>query len=243
LTVVLRDDGGTANGGQNTSVPWSLEITVLPVNDLPTVDLAGGECLSDIAASAMLSLVISDLETPPESLILAATSENPSLLSDAGLTTGGNDSSRSLNLSAVPGRTGTALITVAVSDGNDTTTLIVSVMVGSGADDTLSGGPGADVVFGLAGIDMLSGGDGSDLLCGGNGADTLAGGDGADVLDGGRANDSLDGDGGSDRLYGGDGNDALTGGSGADTFSGGRGADTATDLSLVDGDTLDGSLP
>ena len=36
VTVVLHDDGGTANGGQDTSAPQAFFITVLAVNDAPT---------------------------------------------------------------------------------------------------------------------------------------------------------------------------------------------------------------
>jgi hypothetical protein len=35
VTVTAHDDGGTANGGTNTSAPSSFTITVLPVNDAP----------------------------------------------------------------------------------------------------------------------------------------------------------------------------------------------------------------
>ena len=40
VTVVLRDDGGTENGGQDTSAPQSFQITVLPVNDAPVAKFA-----------------------------------------------------------------------------------------------------------------------------------------------------------------------------------------------------------
>ncbi len=36
FTVVVRDDGGTANGGIDTSLPQTFTITVRPVNDRPT---------------------------------------------------------------------------------------------------------------------------------------------------------------------------------------------------------------
>jgi len=35
VTVLLKDDGGTANGGVDTSAPQTFTITVLPVNDAP----------------------------------------------------------------------------------------------------------------------------------------------------------------------------------------------------------------
>jgi type IV pilus assembly protein PilY1 len=36
ITVVARDSGGTANGGQDTSDPETFQITILPVNDPPS---------------------------------------------------------------------------------------------------------------------------------------------------------------------------------------------------------------
>ena len=37
ITLVLQDDGGTANGGVNTSAPQTITITVTPVNEAPTL--------------------------------------------------------------------------------------------------------------------------------------------------------------------------------------------------------------
>ena len=36
VTVRLKDDGGTANGGVDTSGPQTFTITVTPVNDVPS---------------------------------------------------------------------------------------------------------------------------------------------------------------------------------------------------------------
>ncbi|HEU4323344.1 MAG TPA: Ig-like domain-containing protein [Roseiflexaceae bacterium] len=38
ITIVLRDNGGTANGGVDVSLPYSFTITVTPVNDPPAFD-------------------------------------------------------------------------------------------------------------------------------------------------------------------------------------------------------------
>src|SRR5439155_1283648 len=38
ITVRLRDNAGTANGGQDTSLPQTFTITVLPVNDPPAAN-------------------------------------------------------------------------------------------------------------------------------------------------------------------------------------------------------------
>ncbi len=55
-------------------------------------------------------------------------------------------------------------------------------VVGSDADDMLTGDAGRNYFFGGAGADTISGGAGNDLITGGIGADVLSGGDGNDRL-------------------------------------------------------------
>lgn len=86
----------------------------------------------------------------------------------------------------------------------DTTGL---VLVGTGADEVLTGSDAGDQIDGAAGNDTLLGGRGLDLLDGGAGNDSLRGGSDADTLNGGAGDDQLDGDLGTDRLAGGAGND------------------------------------
>ncbi len=47
LTVVLQDNGGTANGGVDTSAPVTLTITVNPVNDAPTFTPGGAVTVNE----------------------------------------------------------------------------------------------------------------------------------------------------------------------------------------------------
>jgi ELWxxDGT repeat protein len=58
-------------------------------------------------------------------------------------------------------------------------------ILGSSANDTLTGNGLANVLFGAAGNDTLSGVSGRDLLFGGNGSDNLNGGDDEDIVIGG----------------------------------------------------------
>ena len=121
--------------------------------------------------------------------------------------------------------------------------------VGTPADQTYSGGAGADSIAGLGGKDTLSGlggddildgGADNDVLYGGDGADDLIGGAGSDILNGDDGNDELNGGDGADKLFGGTGIDLLTGGLGNDRMDGGGGVDT---LNGNDGnDYLDGGL-
>ncbi len=138
-----------------------------------------------------------------------------------------------LTLTAAPKKSGKATVTLSVTDGANTTTLPVTVFVGTDKNETLNGTGGTDLMFGLSGRNTLNGLGSIDLLCGGNADDTLNGGDGADTLGGNRGND---------KLYGGPGDDTLTGGRGADFFSGGEGTDTATDFTPSQCDKQDGTV-
>jgi RTX calcium-binding nonapeptide repeat (4 copies) len=97
---------------------------------------------------------------------------------------------------------------------------------GTPGDDTLVGGPGADVLTGYAGHDGLYGGGGPDLLRGGPGWDHLYGGNGNDVLDGGPPSADWPSDYLSrrERLVGGAGNDALRSHLGAAVLTDGSGS-------------------
>jgi RTX calcium-binding nonapeptide repeat (4 copies) len=65
-------------------------------------------------------------------------------------------------------------------------------ILGTDADDVLTGSPFDDVLCGFGGHDHLHGGDGSDVLVGGDGDDILVGGDGDDCIQGGPGTNSAD---------------------------------------------------
>ncbi|WP_416897927.1 MAG: FecR domain-containing protein [Minwuia sp.] len=77
----------------------------------------------------------------------------------------------------------------------------VERIIGTAAEDAVSGSnqaeiflgaAGNDTLQGLGGADNLNGGDGNDLIEGGSGNDTLVGGNNDDTLDGGADNDTAD---------------------------------------------------
>jgi Ca2+-binding RTX toxin-like protein len=165
------------------------------------------------------------MENAATTLTVSASSSNPGLVSTGNVVVAGSGDTRNLTVSAVDGRTGIAVLTVTVSDGQASGQVEVAVRQGGSGKDRITGGSGADLIFAQSNSDTLTGGDGNDLLCGDSGGDTLSGG------------------GGDDSLGGGSGGDRLTGGSGADRFSGGSGVDTATDFTAAEGDTTDGTIP
>jgi VCBS repeat-containing protein len=232
-----------ASDGSLSSAPATVTITVTAANDAPRVTVAAGGSCGTNDRSGTINLTVSDVESGPATLRLSATSSNPALVPGGNVAFGGSDAARTLTATSVAGRTGTAVLTVTVSDGQATGSDLVTVRVGGGSNDTLAGGPATNLFFGQNGNDTLTGGGGIDLLCGGNGDDTLSGGAGDDTLVGGAGNDRLGGGPGADNLSGGAGNDRLTGGLGPDRFSGGVGTDTATDFSAAEGDTTDRTIP
>ncbi len=148
-----------------------------------------------------------------------------------------------------PGFTGADSFTYTVTDGNGgTDTAGVALYVGNATEggpgnDSLTGGPGTDVILGHGGDDTISGASGDDLLYGGDGDDALSGASGHDVLFGGAGDDTLSGAAGNDVLYGGSGDDTLDGASGADQLYGGAGDDlliwNGSDAVVDGGDGMD----
>jgi Ca2+-binding RTX toxin-like protein len=125
------------------------------------------------------------------------------------------------------------------TDGLTKTGSSPNVSTLSGANDSLSGGSGNQILIGRDDAtkkDTLDGGAGDDILVGRAGDDILLGGAGQDLLLGGAGDDTLNG--GSDR-------DILSGGAGADTFvfdssaNIGALADLIVDYSYVEGDRID----
>lgn len=121
ITVVLTDDGGTANGGSDTSAPASFSITVNPVNDAPTFTTGGDVAVDEDsgAYSAAWATAI-DAGAPDESgqtLSFGITGND-----NAGLFASGPTIDAAGNLSFTPAADafGTANITVELSDDGGT---------------------------------------------------------------------------------------------------------------------------
>ena len=68
VTVQLHDDGGTANGGVDTSASQTFTITVTPVNDVPVANDSAATTNEDTAVGIDLGALVSDLETADANL-------------------------------------------------------------------------------------------------------------------------------------------------------------------------------
>lgn len=214
-----------ANDGTVDSTIATVSITVRAAPVTPSIAVVGGgSCVSDFRGQ--VNLTLADSDTPLNALTVSATSSNTTLLPVSAITFGGSGANRTLTVAPVAGKSGSATVTLKVSDEAATTSITMKVLVGTSSSDNMTGSNGPDILFGGNGNDTLQGGGGNDLLCGGAGNDKLYGSDGNDTLDGGAGKDTLYGQDNDDTLFGGADDDTLQGGDGVDVLRGGDGNDT-----------------
>ena len=197
----------------------------------PTIVVAPGFDFPEIAAcnpdghGATIPLRVAGAST------LTGVSSNQTLLPAAGITFSTTNGVRSVTLATVPSQVGQADVTLTVSDGAGTATVVIHTFAyGDGNDGTTR-----DPKFGTLDSDLMLGRGGNDHLVAGTddtkpppgstGRDTLCGGDGNDHLEGQDEEDTVDGQDGDDLVKGAQGNDIVRGGDGNDQISGRGGAD------------------
>ncbi len=112
LTVYVED------GVATTEVPITL--TVRSVNDLPTVTGLTAQTIPEDGAITALPFTLADVETPVEDLIVTATSSNAALVPTANIVLGGTGANRTMSVTPLPNKNGSAVITVRVNDGTAT---------------------------------------------------------------------------------------------------------------------------
>jgi hypothetical protein len=169
ITVVLQDDGGTANGGDDTSDPVSFDITIESVNDAPSFlpgadqavnEDAGGQSIANWAAA----ISAGPADEAGQSLAFVVTNNtNPSLFSVAPAIS----SDGTLTYTPAANANGTATVTVKLTDDGGTANggvdesgeVSFEITVNAvndapsftpGADQTVNEDSGAQIVAGWA---------------------------------------------------------------------------------------------
>ncbi|MEK7676755.1 MAG: choice-of-anchor D domain-containing protein, partial [Verrucomicrobiota bacterium] len=116
ITVTVKDDGGTANGGLD-AVVRSFTVTVTPVNDTPTISSISDQSINTGGSTGPLAFTVEDIETAAGSLTVSATSSDPSVVPVGNIVFGGSGANRTVTATAASGACGMTTITVTVSDG------------------------------------------------------------------------------------------------------------------------------
>ena len=121
ITLTLRDNGGTANGGQNTSAPQSFTITVNSVNDAPSFTKGPNVTVNEDsgAYSAAWATAISAGPTneASQTLTFNITNNTDPALFSAGPAVAANGT---LSFTPAPNANGSATITINLSDNGGT---------------------------------------------------------------------------------------------------------------------------
>ena len=116
ITVTVSD------GEKQSSTAFKLAVNeVVVVNTPPTISSVNDQSIEENTSTAALSFTIGDAESSPEALTVTASSGNKTLVADNGMTLGGSGAKRTIAITPVNNQTGTAKITITVSDGEKQT--------------------------------------------------------------------------------------------------------------------------
>jgi hypothetical protein len=106
----------TVSDGTSTATD-TFVLTVNPVNDAPTIGDIGERSTAEDTPTAVLHFTVGDPETPASSLIVTGSSSNPTLMPDKNIVLGGSGVNRTVTVTPAHNQSGTATITLTVSDG------------------------------------------------------------------------------------------------------------------------------
>jgi hypothetical protein len=127
ITVVAQDNGGTANGGNDTSAPQTSAITVTPVNDEPSFVAGGNQSVSEDAGPQSVSNWATAISAGPnegtQTVSFVVTNDNNALFSAQPAVS----STGTLTYTPAANANGTATVSVYAQDDGGTA---------NGGDDT-----------------------------------------------------------------------------------------------------------
>jgi hypothetical protein len=110
ITVTVTDESGATASG-------TFLLTVNAVNDVPTISDIADQATAEDTPTAALAFTIADVETAAADLTVSASSSNTALVPDGNIIFGGSGANRTVTLTPAANQSGTATITVTVSDG------------------------------------------------------------------------------------------------------------------------------
>lgn len=138
----------------------TFQVTINPVNDLPTLTVTFSQLTTRSSASASIVFNIGDVESAPGELTVETSSSNTTLIPNANLLMGGADATRTLTIFPVFGLTGTSDITVTVRDpdGGSTSQVFVVTVIPNN-QPPVANPQNLSVIEGIPAAITLNGGD------------------------------------------------------------------------------------
>jgi hypothetical protein len=133
LTPTLNQSGSTmitlTVGDGVATAQTTFQLTVDPVNDIPTITSIGNQSVLEDMPTAVLNFTIADVETAASALVVTGNSSDISVVALTGIALSGTGGSRMVQITPSPNASGTSLITLTVSDGAGSSQTSFTVMV------------------------------------------------------------------------------------------------------------------
>ena len=107
-----------ANDGREDSNLATVSITVVPINHPPTISDLADQTTNPGLGVGPLAIAVDDADQPAESLVLVADSDNPALVPASNIIFGGTGANRTITVMPAANLSGTAVLTIAVTDGS-----------------------------------------------------------------------------------------------------------------------------
>jgi uncharacterized delta-60 repeat protein len=119
---IIRTRGNTRSGQGNSSTGWVEATAAFNINSvtLPTITDIADVTMDEDSTSAPIAFTIADPDTAASALIVAASSSNTALVPNSAIGLSGGGADRTLTLTPLPNKSGTATISVSVFDGFNT---------------------------------------------------------------------------------------------------------------------------
>jgi predicted outer membrane repeat protein len=111
ITITVKD-------GNDSTAAASFILTVLPVNDNPTISAIGDQFMN-ADTSKTISFIVGDAETPADSLTVSGSSSNQALVADSSIQLGGAGANRTIRITPVAGQSGATNINITATDTDD----------------------------------------------------------------------------------------------------------------------------
>ena len=110
----------TAYNSMGVEGDFSNEVQYVPGggNQVPSISTISNQTIAEDGATPTLALTVGDFETPASSLVVTATSSNPTLVPTQNILLGGTGSNRTVKITPAANQSGSATIALTVSDGS-----------------------------------------------------------------------------------------------------------------------------
>ncbi len=117
-SVFTTDKDGAARPASGS---WDLGGYVYATaNTPPSISSIANQTITAGASTGPLAFTVSDAQTAAGSLTVSANSSNPTLVPNANISLGGSAANRTVKITAAPNQSGTATVSLQVSDGQAT---------------------------------------------------------------------------------------------------------------------------